>query len=172
MIVTASLNRSVEVLGCTHPYTYVKAFYKWLRGPRMDTDSMETANQVEGPVWCVVANMRAVHPYGPGGQETRRGTSHFAPGARLWVRRTMGWNSDMPDLEVVGRHRATHRLVRMVVDGALLERWRAALVYSPEVIRLLQPYFDGSHASRQKAEERVSLLAKASGLHGSGLEVV
>lgn len=115
---------------------------------------------VEGPVWCVVANMGADHPYGPGGAEIRRGTRHFAPGARLYVRHTMGWMGDLPDLEVVGRHRATHRYVRMVVDGALLERWRADLVYSPEVIRLLQPYWDGTVASQREAEELADIWAR------------
>ena len=39
------------------------------------------------PVWCPVATMRAERPYGPGGQETKRGSRHFAPGAKLYCTR-------------------------------------------------------------------------------------
>jgi hypothetical protein len=60
---------------------------------------------------------------------------------------------EMPDLQVVGRHRATHRFVTMILDGSWLENFRADLVYSPEVIRLLGPRFDGSPASKRDAEK-------------------
>lgn len=130
----------------------------------MDDESGNAAGKNEGPVWCVVGNMGSAHQYGPDGQEIRRGTRHFAPGARLYVRHMMGWTGDTPDLEVVGRHRATHRYVRMIVDSALLEQWRVALVYSPEVIRLLSPYCDGTAASRKEAESDADTWARASEL--------
>jgi hypothetical protein len=36
-------------------------------------------------VWCIVANIVHERPYGPGGQEVRRGTKHFAPGAKVVI---------------------------------------------------------------------------------------
>ncbi|GAA2794527.1 hypothetical protein [Crossiella cryophila] len=35
--------------------------------------------------WCVVANVAAETAHGPGGQESRQGLKHFAPGAKVWV---------------------------------------------------------------------------------------
>ena len=88
------------------------------------------------------------------------GSKHFAPGARIYLRRVMGYPDDVPDIEVAGRHRATHRYVRMIVRASWLEGWRADLVYSPQVIRLLWPKWDGAAASKERAEFFASLLAK------------
>jgi hypothetical protein len=68
----------------------------------------------------------------------------------------------MPDLQVVGRHRKTHRYVTMILDGAWLGRFRADLVYSPEVIRLLGPRFDGSSQWKLYVENLADLYMKSS----------
>ena len=72
----------------------------------------------------------------------------------------MGWDDDLPRVEVVGRHRGSHRYVRMIVPGAWLENWHADLVYSPYVAEHLQPYWDGTPASKAKAEEYVELFTR------------
>lgn len=115
----------------------------------------------EGLVWCVRATMRPQHPFGPGGKEMVRGSKHSQSGARIYCRRTMGYPDDVPDIEVVGRHRASHRYVRMIIRPSWLEGWRADLVYSPEVIRLLWPKWDGAAASKEQAEEFAHLLTRA-----------
>ncbi len=114
----------------------------------------------EGPVWCPRATMRAERPFGPGGEEVTWGSKHFAPGARIYLRRVMGYPDDVPDIEVVGRHRATHRYVRMVIRASWLEGWRADLVYSPQVIHLLWPKWDGAAASKEEAESFASRLVE------------
>ena len=106
------------------------------------------------PVWCPVATMRAERPYGPGGQETKRGSRHFAPGAKLYCNLIVGQKHE-PQIEVVGRHRASHRYVTMIVSASWLTNWRVELVYSPRVITDLWPIWDGTPASRAKAEQWV-----------------
>ncbi len=70
----------------------------------------------------------------------------------MYIRHIMGYQSrrgvDDPSIEVVGRHRQTHRFVRMTVRASWLEKWHVDLVYSPTVIQLLQPYWDGTEKSK------------------------
>jgi hypothetical protein len=118
----------------------------------------------EGPVWCPVATMGVERLFGhQDTTETRAGTRHFAPGARLYLCHVMNYahtrrGQDDMDLEVVGRHRATRRFVRLLVRASWLENWRVDLVYSPTVIRLLQPYWDGTAESKAEAASRVAGL--------------
>jgi hypothetical protein len=107
------------------------------------------------PVWCPVANMTSERPYGPGGQITKRGSKHFAPGAKLYFLHVMGYQGGDPQLELVGRHRGSHRFVTMIVSLSWLENWRVNLVYSPQVAKELHPYWDGTPASKAKAESYV-----------------
>lgn len=118
----------------------------------------------EGPVWCAVATMGAERLFGyRDATETRAGTRHFAPGARLYLCYIVNYGqtrrgSDDYDIEVVGRHRATRRFVRLIVRASWLENWRVDLVYSPSAIRLLQPYWDGTESSKAEAAYRVASL--------------
>jgi hypothetical protein len=89
-------------------------------------------------------------PYGPGGVETKRGSRHFAPGAKLYVHRYIGFKDQV---EVVGRHRASHRYVNMIVSASWLTNWRAELVYSPRVIATLWPIWNASPGSKARAEK-------------------
>lgn len=114
----------------------------------------------EGPVWCPRATLCDERAFGPDGKEIRRGSKHFAPGARIYLRRVMGYPDDVPDVEVVGRYRATHRYVRMIIRASWLGSWRADLVYSPQAIRLLWPKWDGTAASKEQAESFAHFLAK------------
>jgi hypothetical protein len=112
------------------------------------------AASATGPVWCVVANVREQQTYGEGGRETRRGTKHFAPGAKLHCFPPL-WGDGYDNVRVVGHHRGSHRYVTMVVPSRRLERWRAELVYSPAVVKALAGHWDGTAVSRQMAEDLV-----------------
>ncbi len=87
-----------------------------------------------GPVWCVAANVVNERPYGPGGAEVRRGTRHFAPGAKVYVFHFF-WGMGGEQVTVVGRHRKSRRFITLIMPAAHLANWRAELVYSPNVIR-------------------------------------
>ena len=98
----------------------------------------ENKNKDKEPVWCLVANVVEERHYGPGGNETRRGTKHFAPGAKIYCFPVL-WGDGYEKIDVVGRHRGSHRFVRMVISSEWLTNWRAQLVYSLFLIE----QFDG-----------------------------
>jgi hypothetical protein len=78
-------------------------------------------------------------------------------------------------VEVIARHRGRPGFVVMVLNTEWLENWRVKLAYSPKVIALLQAKpgdagtpergdglhpWDGSPASRERAEEWAETLAR------------
>jgi|SRR5579872_2218305 len=95
--------------------------------------------------------MTSERAYGPGGELTKRGSKHFAPRAKLYFLRVMNYLGD-PQLAVIGRYRGSHRYVTMIVSFSWLVNWRTDLVYSPYVAKALQPYWDGTPASKGEAE--------------------
>jgi hypothetical protein len=117
---------------------------------------IETATKVE-PVWCPVANMVRERPYGLDGRETRRGSKHFAPGAKLYCFPAL-WGDGYKQIQVIGRHRATHRYVKMIVNEKWLTNWRVQLAYSPHVIRELWPTWDGTQHSHERAQGIVDFM--------------
>ena len=52
----------------------------------------------------MVANVVHERPYGPEGAEIRRGTKHFAPGAKVYVF-SFFWGMGGEQVTVIGRHR-------------------------------------------------------------------
>jgi hypothetical protein len=107
-------------------------------------------------IWCPVANVAEEQQYGPGGHELRRGTKHFPPGAKVYCMPEL-WGDGYEDIMVVGRHRGSHRYVTMVIPSRRLTNWRADLVYSPHVMRELEGYWDGTAASKQRAQAIVDV---------------
>jgi len=110
-------------------------------------------------IWCPVANMASERPYGPGARETRHGSKHFAAGAKLYCVHPF-WGDGGEQIEVIGRHRATHRYVSMVVSSSWLTNWRVDLAYSPYLIRALWPAWDGTQRSKEKAEHLVDAMQR------------
>ncbi|MEU8436759.1 hypothetical protein AB0F18_28400 [Streptomyces sp. NPDC029216] len=84
----------------------------------------------------IVANIVQVTVQGYGGLEVRRGTKHFAPGAKVWV---VPPHWDWSDrLYVVGRHRGRfNRYIAVVMRRDFLENLRVRGVYSPALARAL-----------------------------------
>jgi len=121
--------------------------------------------KMAGPVWCPVANMTEQRSYGPGGQEIRRGSKHFAPGAKLYCYPPL-WGDGYKQIQVVGRHRGSHGYVKMIVRSDWLTNWRVRLVYSPHVIRQLWPFWDGTERSQVRAKELVNSMFWHTGGNG------
>ena len=115
----------------------------------------------KNPIWCIVANVVAERSYGPGGIETRRGTTHFAAGAKVYFR-PGDWSDGTDKPVVIRRHRNSHRYVTMVISSEWLTNWRVELIYSPHVIKELAGYWDGSRDSKARAEKIMGLLNKYS----------
>ncbi len=108
-----------------------------------------------GLLWCPIANMVRERSYGPGGNEIKHGSKHFAPGAKLYLIGMVGWAPHV-QVNVVGQHRKTHQYISMTMRAAGLTNWRVSLVYSPHVIAELWPAWDGSEVSKIRAEEFVA----------------
>jgi len=69
-------------------------------------------NRGSEPAWCVAANVIMERDYGPGGVEKRRGTKHFAPGAKVFVY-DFFWGMGGESVTVMGRHRKSHRFIQL-----------------------------------------------------------
>ena len=83
--------------------------------------------------WCLVANIRKEGFLDAGPLDSRGGTKHFAPGARVYVFpvRWDGWWDRGP---VLGKEKGSGRYVRKVMGWEWLENFRCKRVYSPTVI--------------------------------------
>jgi hypothetical protein len=101
-------------------------------------------------IWCVVANVAETQQYGEGGAQTRRGTSHFPPGAKVYCYPAL-WGDGYEQVTVIGRHRGSHRYVTMVIPSKRLTNWRAQVVYSPYIIKLMSRHWrsDSEPLARQ-----------------------
>lgn len=115
-------------------------------------------NRGSDPAWCVAANVVMERAYGPGGAETRRGTRHFAPGAKVFVY-AFFWGMAGESVTVMGRHRKSHRFIQLSMSAKHLANWRAELVYSPTVAKVIRENAEfgslqaGSDRARLRAEE-------------------
>ena len=92
---------------------------------------------VQPSQWCLVGNVVAERPYGPGGEEARRGTKHFSPGTKVYCLPAQ-WGDGYEDIIVIGRHRASKRYARLVMSAEFISNWRAKVVYGPAVLRLIE----------------------------------
>jgi hypothetical protein len=111
-------------------------------------------------VWCVAANVLMERGHGPGGTEKRRGTKHFAPGAKVLVYYFF-WGEGGERVTVIGRHRKSRRFIRLTMSSKHLANWRAELVYSPYVAKQVREFgeFAGLTAGSEKARLRAEEIA-------------
>lgn len=96
-------------------------------------DMADPATARTPPVWCIVANVVAERPYGPGGLHWRRGLRLFPAGAKVQVPGGypgMGYDT----VTVIGRTRHSARYAVVDIRTAHLTNWRVKLVYSPAVL--------------------------------------
>ncbi len=105
----------------------------------METEETQKQENLMSPVWCIAANVVMERPFGPGGEETRSGTKHFAPGAKVCIV-DFFWGMGGEDVTVVGHHRKSHRFITIVMRSKLLVNWRAELIYSPRIIKEVVQY--------------------------------
>ncbi len=88
---------------------------------------------IPASIWCVRANVVDSRPYGPLGLERRSGTKHFRAGAKVWV---VDAHFGMVDtVIVIGHHRGGGRLVTLHMRVQFLRDFKAAVLYSPGVLR-------------------------------------
>jgi hypothetical protein len=92
--------------------------------------------------------------HGPGSEEVRRGgLKHFSGGTKVWVLPPQ-WGDGWEDVFVVGRHRGSRRLVRMVMPLRYLSEFRVQAVYSPAVMREMEKPWDAERGRAQQWPSR------------------
>ena len=108
-----------------------------LRSPTPSVQHGRVSEERELLGFCVTANMKQQTNQGDGGLQMRRGTKHFAPGAKVWVL-PVQWGDGGEQVIVAGRHRGSRGpYIRMVIARRHLENFRVQGVYSPALLRTL-----------------------------------
>lgn len=119
----------------------------------MDAPTNGFIEPVAEAYWTALGNIVRERPFGPGGLETRLGTKHFAPGAKVYI---IDWYAGMAErVIVIGQHRKSKKLIRLVIDVKLLETLRPKVCYSPAVIQKIKEHYSPerlSHLTREFAE--------------------
>jgi hypothetical protein len=98
--------------------------------------SDERTNEIAEGIWCVVANVKRSHPFGPGGAESKIGTRQFRGGTKLYIAGCYPGPCD--SVVAIGLHRNSRRFIVSVVDVRHVESFRVKLVYHPKVIELIK----------------------------------
>src|SRR5262245_52618161 len=137
------------------------AIFSWLRQFLRTTLSLPFVGRSEsysepgsGPAWCTVANVVIERGHGPGGLERRSGTKHFKPGAKVYVF-FFYWGVGGERVTVLGHHRKSGRLIQIVMPAKHLANWRAELVYSPTISKVIRenPEFGRLDAGSDRAKK-------------------
>lgn len=110
------------------------------------------------PVWCVVANIVGEHQFGPGGEETRRGTRLFRPNTKVHCFPRQYWAGPDFRLKVIGLHRGSRELISVIIRRDYLTNFRTKLVYQPGLVDRLSGFCDGTMDSKNAAESLRSSL--------------
>lgn len=114
--------------------------------------------------WVLVGNIVNERPYGPGGTETKHGTKHFSPGAKVYCFPAQ-WGDGYDQIIVIGRHRRSRKFKTMIISSSWVENWRAKVVYNPEVIRRIEKATEESWKRNWESKEEVELYVKSISEH-------
>ena len=132
-----------------------------------DKSDRSEERTVETPpaTWCLVANVLIDRP-GVGGSETRHGTKHFAPGAKVYVVGAF-WGMGAEAVVVVGHHRKSKRYIRLTMKSAHLTNWRVALVRSPSVLAQISSRPTDGASPMTGARESLDAIAVSFAAHSA-----
>lgn len=86
--------------------------------------------------WCVVANIKREHLFGPGGDEQRSGTRQFRGGTKVYIVGCYAGTCD--SVLAVGLHRYSRKFIKCVVSVVHVENFRVKLIYHPKVLELIE----------------------------------
>ncbi|TVT43398.1 hypothetical protein FNT36_04735 [Hymenobacter setariae] len=107
--------------------------------------------------WTAVANVVANRPYGPNGAETRPASKHFAPGAKVYI--IDYFPGTCSRVVVIGLHRKTKRMIKLILAVDFLENFKSKVCYTPAVIALIEAHFASGDITRLTKEFSESLCA-------------
>jgi hypothetical protein len=118
------------------------------------TDDLANGSPDEG-LWCIVANIKKEHPFGPGGAETKIGTKQFRGGTKVYI---AGCHpGTCASVLAIGLHRKARQFIACNVHVNHVENFRVKLVYHPRVLELIQ----GNKCCWIRTKEDAEAYAKA-----------
>jgi hypothetical protein len=109
--------------------------------------------------WCVVAKIRESTPYGQDSKETKIGSKHFKPGAKVYI---VDWYPGMcTTVTVVGHHRKSNRLITIDINIKYLSDLQIKVVYKPYVLEKIEDkkILGCSSLNENQAEEIKAIVA-------------
>jgi len=68
------------------------------------------------------------------------------------------WGDGYEKIVVVGRHRGSKKFSKMIIRSDWVTNWRAKVVYSPEVIRLLTQDEFRNWASEEEVKQHIEFV--------------
>ena len=84
--------------------------------------------------WCIVGNIIGAHPYGVE-KETRYGTKHFVPGAKVYCTLAYG---DFDRLVVMGTPRHGRKYIEVIIERSKVENLRIQKCFKPAVLNMMK----------------------------------
>ncbi|WP_309385935.1 hypothetical protein [Cerasicoccus frondis] len=82
--------------------------------------------------WCVIAQIREETPFGEEGKETKIGSKHFKPNAKVYI---VDWHPGMcKTVTVVGHHRRSNKLITIDIHVKYLTDLESKVAYKPYVL--------------------------------------
>ena len=108
-------------------------------------DYVET-NKLPEWIWCLVGNVIDEHPFGED-HTVVHGTRHFSPGTKVYCL-PVQWGDGYEKIAVLGKHRGSRGLIRIVMSRELIHNFRCQKVFSPYVIKRM--YVRSNHGMNFK----------------------
>ena len=125
--------------------------------------SDEQKTNAEG-LWCIVANIKRDHPYGPGGIESKSGTRQFRGGTKVYIAGCFAGTCD--GIIAIGLHRHSRRFITCVVDVQHVEEFRVKMVYHSKVIELIKADVHCWIRTKEEAETWAAAFPEWQRLYG------
>jgi hypothetical protein len=119
-------------------------------------ESRHDTTERQNSQWCLIGNIVDERPYSEGGLERRRGTKHFAPGAKVYCL-PVQWGDGYDQIIVIGRHRGSKHFKTMIISSSWVTNCRAKVVYNPEVLRRIHIVIAEPGRQNWKCREEVEL---------------
>lgn len=106
--------------------------------PKVDGSELSEPASQPDSLLCVVANIREMIPFGPGGSSSQSGHRRFSAGTKVYILApSWDWMTH-GTFECVAMRRRSHRFVRQILDRRFLENWRVQREYSPTMIKRIR----------------------------------
>ena len=119
-------------------------------------------NKLPEWIWCLVGNVIDEHPFGED-HTVVHGTRHFSPETKVYCL-PVQWGDGYEKIAVLGKHRGSRGLIRIVMSRELIHNFRCQKVFSPYVIKRMYTRsnhgmnFKGWGQSEAEHETILSLL--------------